>query len=142
MNIKSNTHLTDALTQMHTPIKLSSEDKYLLVYCSPCTFGSSVSVTDLRIVDGGVLALTGGCGRYGSVIHPSSSGMSTLLFYCTVQITGVTQLRLLSLRAILCLSSALSRIRKVRDIMTPYRSAVMACCWISRDGPVRFLLLL
>lgn len=75
------------------PIRRSSQDKYLLVYCSPWTSGSSVPVTHLRIVDWGVLALTGGCGRYERVIQPSSTGWSALPFYCTVQIKGVTRLR-------------------------------------------------
>lgn len=107
---------------------------------SPCLLLTlHLQLICLRIVDRGVLALTGHSGRYENVIHPSSTGMSTLLFYCTVHIKGVTQLRFFCLRAILQLSSSLSRIRKVRDIMAPYLSAVMACCWLPRDGLGRFL---
>lgn len=118
---------------MH-PIKLSSLDKYLLVYGLPLTSGWAVSVTDVRIVDRGVLVLTSGSGRYGSVIHPSSTGMCMLPFYSTVQIKGVVQLGIFLLRVILWLSSSLCGIRKVRDILAPYLYAVMACCWLARDG--------
>lgn len=130
MNIKSTTYLDRSL-RTHAFITLSkqsrgpqhgsatAQDKYLPVYCSPSTFGSSVSATDQRIVDRVVFALTGGCGRYADVIcnHPSSTGMSTLPFYCTVQIKGVKQLRIFPPASImLWLSSSPSRIRKVGDI--------------------------
>lgn len=119
-------------------------DKYLLVYSPPSTFSSSVSVTDLRIVDSGVLALTGGCGRYADVIHPSSTGMATLPFYCTVQIKGVKQLRFFPLQPASC-TSALHPclgLGRLETFMAPYLLAVMACCWLARDGLGRFPLLL
>lgn len=65
---------------------------------------------------------------------------TAILLYCPDQRCHIA--KNFFLRAILWLSSSLSRIRKVGDIMTPYLSAVMACCWLARDGLGRFPLLL
>jgi len=134
------------ITSIYIPIKTivgpehgntTSQDKYLPVDRSPSTFGSSVSVTDLRIVDRGVFGPTGGYVRYADVIcNPPKLCWyvpAAFLQYCPDQ---RCQAAIFSIPAsiILWLSHPCLGLRRLETFMAPYLSAVMARCWLARDG--------
>lgn len=109
-------------------------DKYFPVYGQPSTFGASVFVTDLKIVDKGVSALAGACGRYVVVIHPSSTGMSTVLL-CPDQ-RCFTAIFFFFLSPASCsgfLHPCLG-LGGWQIFMAPYLLTLMACCMLARDG--------
>jgi len=154
MNIKSTTYLTDGVAHMHllpyqnnqSPTTRQCHCSGQISHCSPSNFDSSVSVTDLRIVDRGFFALTGDCGRYADVICNPQALLVCPRCHSTVlarsKVSSSKKIKNLQPASYSCSLHPCPGLGRLETFKALYLPAVMARCWLAKNGLCKSPLLL